>query len=111
MASDRLDERLSDMTTSWHPPVLRAIQIAASAAVKLGKSIGVCGEAAADPQLAAVLVGLGVNSLSMAPAALSEVRGFLSTVDAVTCKEAAMRAVAAKSAEEAKEVAEAVLGI
>lgn len=111
MASDRLDERLSDMTTSWHPPVLRAIQIAASSAVKLGKSIGVCGEAAADPQLAAVLVGLGVNSLSMAPTALSEVRGFLSTVDSATCKEAAMRAVAAKSAEEAKEVAEAVLGI
>ena len=111
MASDRLDERLSDMTTSWHPPVLRAIQIAAGAAVKLGKSIGVCGEAAADPHLAAVLVGLGVNSLSMAPTALSEVRGFLSTVDAATCREAANRAVSAKSAEEAKEVAEAVLGI
>ena len=111
MASDRLDARLSDMTTTWHPPVLRAIQIAAGAAVKLGKSIGVCGEAAADPQLAAVLIGLGVNSLSMAPSALSEVRGFLSTVDAKTCKEAANRAVAAKSAEEAEEVAKAILGV
>lgn len=111
MASDRLDARLSDMTTTWHPPVLRSIQIAASAALKLGKSIGVCGEAAADPHLAAVLVGLGVNSLSMAPSALSEVRGFLSTVDGKTCKEAALRAVGAKSAEEAQEVAEAILGI
>jgi len=98
MASDRLDSRLSDMTSSWHPAVLRTIQIAASAAGNLIKPIGVCGEAAANPYLAAVLLGLGVNSLSMAPSAISEVRGFLSTVDLATCQAAAQRAVAAASA-------------
>jgi phosphotransferase system enzyme I (PtsI) len=109
MASDRLDSRLSDMTSTWHPAVLRVIQIAAQSAGQLIKPIGVCGEAAANPHLAAVLLGLGVNSLSMAPSAISEVRGFLSTVDLATCQAAALRAIAAASAEEAESFAREIL--
>ncbi len=109
MASDRLDSRLSDMTTTWHPAVLRTIQIACNSAKTLNKSTGVCGESAANPYLAAVLLGLGVNSLSMAPSAVSEVRGFLSTVDFAQCVEAANQAVNAMSAEEAELLAKAVL--
>lgn len=109
MASDRLDSRLSDMTTTWHPAVLRTIQIAANSANQLVKPIGVCGEAAANPYLAAVLVGLGVNSLSMAPSAIHEVRGFLSTVDLARCQSAAHKALAANSAEEAEAHAKEIL--
>ena len=108
MAADRLDARLSDLTDSWHPAVLRAIGMAASNATTLARPLGVCGEAAADPHLAAVLVGLGVSSLSMAPVALSEVRGFLATVDRATCIEASQIALAASSAEEAKLVVSAL---
>ena len=57
---------------------------------------------AADPYLAAVLVGIGVTSLSMAPVALAEVRGFLATIDRATCLHAADMALAAASAEEAR---------
>jgi phosphotransferase system enzyme I (PtsI) len=109
MAADRLDARLSDLTDSWHPAVLRAISLAATNATTLARPLGVCGEAAADPHLAAVLVGLGVSSLSMAPVALAEVRGFLATVDRATCIEAAQIALAASSAEEAKSVVAALL--
>lgn len=109
MASDRLDSRLSDMTTTWHPAVLRTIHIACNSAKILNKSTGVCGESAANPYLAAVLLGLGVNSLSMAPSAVSEVRGFLSTVDMPSCIEAAKQAVSARSAEEAEKLAKAIL--
>ena len=109
MASDRLDSRLADMTTTWHPAVLRTIQIAANSANQLVKPIGVCGEAAANPHLAAVLVGLGVNSLSMAPSAIHEVRGFLSTVDLTKCQSAAHKAIAASSAEEAEAHAKEIL--
>jgi phosphotransferase system enzyme I (PtsI) len=109
MASDRLDSRLSDMTSTWHPAVLRVIQIAAQSAGHLIKPIGVCGEAAANPYLAAVLLGLGVNSLSMAPSAISEVRGFLSTVDLATCQAAAHKAITAISAEEAEQFAKEIL--
>jgi len=102
MAADRLDARLADLTDSWHPAVLRAIALAANSATALARPLGVCGEAAATPHLAAVLVGLGVSSLSMAPVALSEVRGFLASVDRATCIEASQIALGASSAEEAR---------
>lgn len=109
MAADRLDARLSDLTDSWHPAVLRAISLAANSATALARPLGVCGEAAADPALAAVLVGLGVTSLSMAPVALSEVRGFLATIDRATCIEVSQLAIGASSAEEAKSIVRARL--
>ena len=110
MASDRLDSRLSDMTTAWHPAVLRAISIAAKSASELKKPVGVCGEAAANSHLAAVLVGLGVSSLSMAPSAIAEVRGFLSTVDMATCQKAAKAAMDARSSLDAEAIAKEILG-
>ncbi len=110
MAADRLDSRLSDLTSSWHPAVLRIIGSAGDAATTLSRPIGVCGEAAASPHLAAVLVGLGVTSLSMAPSALAEVRGFLSGVDRATCIKAAQAACNAASAEDAQAIARVILG-
>lgn len=109
MASDRMDSRLSDMTTAWHPAVLRAIAIAAESASKVSKPVGVCGEAAANSYLASVLVGLGVTSLSMAPSALAEVRGFLASVDPQACKAAAQAALGARSASEAESLAKKIL--
>lgn len=109
MASDRMDSRLSDMTTAWHPAVLRAISTASQSAEKISKPVGVCGEAAANSLLAAVLVGLGVSSLSMAPSALPEVRGFLSTVDFETCQRAASAALSARSALDAENLARTIL--
>ena len=50
-----------------------------------------------------MLVGLGVSSLSMAPVAIAEVRGFLSTVDRAACIQAAKLALSLDSAEAARE--------
>ena len=88
--------------TTWNPAVLRTIQIACESANKLNKTNGVCGEAASDPYLAAVLLGLGVTSLSMVPSAIAEVREFLSTLDLATCVEVAALALNADSAQEAE---------
>ena len=111
MAADRLDSRLSDLTSTWHPAVLRTIGMAANAAGTMAMPIGVCGESAANPQLAAVLIGLGVTSLSMAPSALAEVRGFLASVDRATCLRAALVVSNASSADEAKALAIEILGV
>jgi len=62
----------------WHPAVLRLVGEVGAAGARTGKPVGICGEAAADPLLAVVLVGLGATSLSMAPAALADVRLALS---------------------------------
>jgi phosphotransferase system enzyme I (PtsI) len=110
MAADRLDSRLADLTSTWHPSVLRAIHSAAKAAGDLSAPIGVCGESAGNPQLAAVLLGLGVTSLSMAPSAIAEVRGYLAGLDRATCARAASAALAASNAQDARTAAVAVLG-
>ncbi|HZO32315.1 MAG TPA: aldolase/citrate lyase family protein, partial [Chloroflexota bacterium] len=62
------------------PRVLRAIQTVTAAARRHGLSVEVCGEAAGDPRIAVLLIGLGVSELSVAPSRLDEVRAALQTV-------------------------------
>jgi phosphotransferase system enzyme I (PtsI) len=71
--------------------------------------VGVCGEAAADPLLACVLVGLGVTSLSCAAPAVAGVGARLSGVDSAACREAAQAALAAEDPRAARAAARAVL--
>ena len=77
LAADRTLGSVSNYQTAWHPSVLRVIKMICEAGNKNGMPVGVCGEAAADPDLAVVLAGLGVNSLSMTPVALDDVRAEL----------------------------------
>ena len=77
MAADRMLGSVADFQDPWHPAVLRLVREVGAAGARLGKPVGICGEAAADPLLAVVLVGLGATSLSMAPAALADVRQML----------------------------------
>jgi phosphotransferase system enzyme I (PtsI) len=63
------------------------------------RPVGVCGEAAADPALAPVLVGLGVSSLSMTPRALADVAAVLERVTLEECRAAAALAVGAATAD------------
>jgi phosphotransferase system enzyme I (PtsI) len=69
MAADRTLGELADFNDPHQPAVLKLVEMACRATD--GKPVGVCGEAAAIPELAAVFVGYGVTSLSVAPAALS----------------------------------------
>lgn len=78
LAADRLLGTLGALQDPGHPAVLRLIAMTAAAGAALGRPVGVCGEAAADPRLAAELIRLGVTSLSMSPAAIPEVRAALS---------------------------------
>jgi phosphotransferase system enzyme I (PtsI) len=77
MAADRLLGSVASFQDPWHPAVLRLVHEVGAAGRALGKPVGICGEAAADPLLAVVLVGLGATSLSMAPTALADVRASL----------------------------------
>ena len=71
--------------------MLDLVAMTAEAASERGKTCGVCGEAAADPALACVLVGLGVMSLSAGAAALPGVRSALAAHDLEQCRAAAGR--------------------
>ena len=95
MAADRMASDLAHLTDPWQPAVLHLIAITAEAGKQAGKSVGVCGEAAADPLLACALVGMGVTSLSMASAAVKGVGARLATVTMLQCRQMAEAALAA----------------
>ncbi len=109
MAADRMATDLAHLTDAWQPAVLQLIAITAEAGVQAGKSVGVCGEAAADPVLACCLVGMGITSLSMAAAAVRPVGAQLGAVTSDQCVEAAEAALAASDPMAAREAARAAL--
>jgi phosphotransferase system enzyme I (PtsI) len=102
LAADRQLGSVAFFQDPWHPAVLRLIGEVGRAGAALGKPVGICGEAAADPMLAVVLVGLGATSLSMAPGALAEVRAELAKFTLAQAQEFAQLALSADSAVEAR---------
>ena len=106
MAADRLLGTVANLQDPWHPAVLRLIKHVGDAGAELdGKPVGICGEAAADPLLAVVLVGLGATSLSMSPSALADVRASSRGTARTTPRRIARAALAAEGAAEAKQAA------
>ncbi|KQO62229.1 phosphoenolpyruvate-protein phosphotransferase [Curtobacterium sp. Leaf261] len=108
LAADRLLGTVGSYQDPWHPAVLRLIAQLGSAGASVSKGVGICGEAAADPLLAVVLVGLGATTLSMTPAALADVRAELGKYTIDQAREMATAALAATTARSAKAAAAAV---
>jgi phosphotransferase system enzyme I (PtsI) len=102
LAADRLLGSVASFQDPWHPAVLRLVGEVGKAGAALGKPVGICGEAAADPMLAVVLVGLGATTLSMSPAALADVRTELIHFTKDQAQEFAELALSANSAVEAR---------
>jgi phosphotransferase system enzyme I (PtsI) len=109
MAADRMATDLAHLTDSWQPAVLQLIAITAEAGKQAGKPVGVCGEAAADPLLACVLVGMGITSLSMASAAVRPVGARLAAASMDTLEDAAEAALAASDPMSARDGVRRVL--
>ncbi|MDO5701249.1 MAG: PEP-utilizing enzyme [Bowdeniella nasicola] len=102
MAADRLQGALADLSDPWHPAVLDLISTAGKAGAQQARPVGVCGEAAADPALAVVLVGLGASTLSMTPRAIPDVAAVLAHVSLAQARELAGVALAATDAVQAR---------
>jgi phosphoenolpyruvate-protein phosphotransferase len=98
LAADRDSLELVADNAILHPAVLRAIKAVADAGVRTDKPVGICGEAAADPRLTELLIGLGIRNLSMSPAASVRVRQRIRTVDSHGAAEVAARAICCTNA-------------
>jgi phosphoenolpyruvate-protein phosphotransferase (PTS system enzyme I) len=95
MAVDRGNEKVSYLHEPYHPAVLRLIKLTIENGLAAGIPVGMCGEMAADPFSAVVLLGLGLGEFSMSSAAVPAVK----------------RAIRSRSLAEARDVAGAVLAL
>ena len=109
MAADRMATDLVHLTDPWQPAVLHLVAATAAAGQRADKPVGVCGEAAADPMLACVLVGLGITSLSMAAASVRAVGAQLGRVTLEQCRAAAEAAMSSRDPHAARDAVRTVL--
>jgi phosphotransferase system enzyme I (PtsI) len=83
LAIDRGDEQVAHLYNPLHPAVLRLIQFAVEAALRRGVPVSVCGEMAGEPRFTALLLGLGLRNLSMAPRNIPRVKHRIRSLDMV----------------------------
>jgi phosphotransferase system enzyme I (PtsI) len=80
MAVDRNNDHVSHLYQPLHPAILLMIRSVVDAAAETGIDVSVCGEMAADPDVAALLVGMGLRQLSMSPTAIPDVKRGLRSI-------------------------------
>jgi len=83
LAIDRGDEQVAYLYNPLHPAVLRLIQFAVEAALRARKPVSLCGEMAGDPRFTALLLGLGIRDLSMAPSNVARVKERIRKIDLI----------------------------
>ncbi|MFH0794111.1 MAG: phosphoenolpyruvate--protein phosphotransferase [bacterium] len=77
IAVDRVNEKVAHLYEPLHPSILRLIRNVANAAHQAGIWVGLCGEMAADPVTAIILVGIGIDELSVGPVAIPELKSVI----------------------------------
>jgi phosphotransferase system enzyme I (PtsI) len=100
MAVDRLNERVASLYQPCHPAVLRLIARVAEEAHKNGIWAGICGEMAGDVLLTPLLIGLGLDELSMGSVSVPRVKKAIQSVSREECAEIARVQLQSSSHEE-----------
>jgi phosphoenolpyruvate-protein phosphotransferase (PTS system enzyme I) len=110
LAVDRGNAKLSRLYNPFHPSVIRLIDEVAVAGRAAGIEVAVCGELASTPFGAFLLIGMGVDSLSVGPASLAEIKKVIRSVSRADAEAAARRALRARTPGEVLEVLSDGLG-
>jgi len=100
LAVDRNNSRVASLYDPLHPAVLRALKMIVNGAHKAGKKASVCGEMAADPLCAVLLLGMGFDTLSMNARALPKIKSVIRTLSLEQAKEIATEVLAMDDAQE-----------
>jgi len=93
LAVDRNNRKVSSMYQPLHPAVLRCIASAVDAAKRAGKRVSICGEMAADPMCALILLGLGLDDLSMGSFFIPLIKRVVRAVSFAQCQDLAREVV------------------
>jgi phosphotransferase system enzyme I (PtsI) len=100
LAVDRMNEKIAHLYEPTHPAILRLIRATVDAAHARGIRVAVCGEMAGDPVLAPLLLGLGVDELSAAPALIAPVKYLIRRMKIAEARDLAAAALQCDSASE-----------
>ncbi|MGB2764994.1 MAG: phosphoenolpyruvate--protein phosphotransferase [Candidatus Aminicenantaceae bacterium] len=103
LAVDRSNEFVSYLYKPLHPSILRLIKFIIETAQREGKEIAVCGEMAADPLAAIVLLGFGLKNFSMNPIFIPRIKKALRSVEYKTVKKVVQKVMKLKTAQEIEE--------
>jgi len=102
LAVDRSNKDVAGLYTGSDPSVLRLINMAIQVAKKHEVPISMCGQMSGNPLYTMLLLGLGLRSLSVTPAALPEIKQVCRRVDISACERVAHRALELESARDVK---------
>jgi len=103
LAVDRSNELVSYLFKPFHPSVIRLLKYILDCAKKAGREVTVCGEMAADPLAAVVLLGLGLKNFSMNPIFIPRIKRTLRSIEYATARKIIHRALTLKTAQEIEE--------
>ncbi len=106
LAVDRAESDVAELYDPMHPAVLRLVQFATEAALRMRMPVAICGELAAAPKLTPLLLGLGVRSLSMNASAVPKVKQVIRSVDIDACVRFARRVMEQGDAERIRAMVE-----
>ena len=104
LAIDRGNEQVAYLNQPTHPAILQLIRMSVEAARRNNIPVAVCGQMAADPELTPLLVGLGVQELSMNPDSVGSVRRVIRGLSMNEAEAAARAAMAVSTAAEALDI-------
>ena len=104
LAVDRNNARVAKLYNTLHPAVLKAIMQVVEAAHKYGRPVSVCGEMAGDPAAAILLLGMGVDSLSMTVASLHRVKWVIRSISQRTARLLLTRALQMEVAQDIRKL-------
>ena len=103
MAADRTNARVASLSDALHPAVLRMIHQAVKAGHEAGIWVGLCGELAGDKLAVPVLLGLGIDELSMSPIAIPVIKQTISQLKMTNAKNIVGEVLDLDSAEEVRQ--------
>ena len=102
-AAERGNPHVAKLTDAFQPAVLQLIQMVVEAAHAYGKWVSVCGELAGDPLAVPLLVGLGVDGLSMNAPAIPRAKQIIRSLDYAAARRLALCVLEVDTPEDVRE--------
>ena len=106
LAVDRINEHVTHLYDPYHPAVIRLLDHVVRSAPAKGKWVGVCGEMTSDPRAVPLLVGLGVDAMSVSPRMFLRVKQTVRALKHETMKKIVAKAVTCSESDEIRRLLE-----